>query len=104
MTRNFTYVDDIVSGAITVLDANLPVGVMNIGGDAEEKLMRFDGIEISKIRIAKFNTLAAVYIDKTRICFGGKSSTFEQAVEIAKNFAEELLHRHPEAIIVNSIK
>lgn len=70
----------------------------------EEKLMRFDGIEISKIRIAKFNTLAAVYIDKTRICFGGKSSTFEQAVEIAKNFAEELLNRHPEAIIVNSIK
>jgi UDP-glucuronate 4-epimerase len=41
MTRNFTYVDDIVSGTITVLDADLPVGVMNIGGDAEEKLTRF---------------------------------------------------------------
>lgn len=70
----------------------------------EEKLMRFDGIEISKIRIAKFNSMAAVYIDKSRICFGGKSSTFEQAAETATTFAEELENRHPEAIIVNSIK
>lgn len=41
MSRNFTYVDDIVSGTITVLDANLPYGVMNIGGDKEETLMRY---------------------------------------------------------------
>jgi len=41
MSRNFTYVDDIVSGTITVLDANLPCGVMNIGGDKEETLMRY---------------------------------------------------------------
>ena len=41
MTRNFTYVDDIVSGTLTVLDADLPYGVMNIGGDTEEPLTRF---------------------------------------------------------------
>ncbi|MFZ2976092.1 MAG: SDR family NAD(P)-dependent oxidoreductase [Candidatus Moraniibacteriota bacterium] len=41
MSRNFTYIDDIVSGTITVLDANLDYGVMNIGGDREEKLLRY---------------------------------------------------------------
>jgi len=41
MSRNFTYIDDIVSGAITVLDADLDYGVMNIGGDREETLMRY---------------------------------------------------------------
>ena len=51
MTRNFTYVDDIVSGTITVLDANLPAGVMNIGGDTEEKLTRF--IEVIERHLGK---------------------------------------------------
>lgn len=41
MSRNFTYIDDIVSGILTCLDANLPCAVMNIGGDKEEKLTRF---------------------------------------------------------------
>lgn len=41
MTRNFTYVDDIVSGILTVLDANLKYDIVNIGGDKEEKLTRF---------------------------------------------------------------
>lgn len=41
MSRNFTYIDDIVSGTLTVLDANLPCGVMNIGGDREETLLAF---------------------------------------------------------------
>ena len=41
MSRNFTYIDDIVSGTITVLNANLDYGVMNIGGDREEKLLRY---------------------------------------------------------------
>ncbi len=41
MSRNFTYVDDIVSGTIKVLDANLKYGVMNIGGDKEDPLLRF---------------------------------------------------------------
>jgi len=41
MTRNFTYIDDIVSGIIVTLDENLPYAVMNIGGDKEEKLTRF---------------------------------------------------------------
>ncbi|QQS15840.1 MAG: SDR family NAD(P)-dependent oxidoreductase [Candidatus Moraniibacteriota bacterium] len=51
MTRNFTYIDDIVSGTIRVLDADLPTGVMNIGGDAEEKLTRF--IEVIEENIGK---------------------------------------------------
>lgn len=41
MTRNFTYIDDIVSGILTCLDADLPYALMNIGGDREEKLTRF---------------------------------------------------------------
>ena len=51
MTRNFTYVDDIVSGIITVLDKNLACEVMNIGGDREEKLTRF--IEVIEKNIGK---------------------------------------------------
>ncbi len=41
MSRNFTYIDDIVSGTITALDADLDYEIMNIGGDKEESLMRF---------------------------------------------------------------
>lgn len=41
MSRNFTYIDDIVSGTIVALDTVSPYAVMNIGGDKEETLMRF---------------------------------------------------------------
>ncbi|OGI15557.1 MAG: hypothetical protein A3E38_02355 [Candidatus Moranbacteria bacterium RIFCSPHIGHO2_12_FULL_54_9] len=41
MRRNFTYIDDIVSGTITVLDADLPCDVMNIGGDRDEELLDY---------------------------------------------------------------
>lgn len=41
MSRNFTYVDDIVSGTIKVIDANLKCEIMNIGGDREETLTRY---------------------------------------------------------------
>ena len=41
MSRNFTYIDDIVSGTIVALDTPQPYTVMNIGGDKEETLMRF---------------------------------------------------------------
>lgn len=41
MSRNFTYIDDIVSGTIKVLDADLNCSVMNIGGDREETLERY---------------------------------------------------------------
>lgn len=41
MTRNFTYVDDIVSGIITALDNPQRYDILNIGGDKEETLMRF---------------------------------------------------------------
>ncbi len=61
MTRNFTYIDDIVSGILTCLDvypdaqrgrANTPIArVMNIGGDKEEKLTRF--IEVIEENVGK---------------------------------------------------
>jgi len=41
MSRNFTYVDDIVSGVITVLDKCKGYDIVNIGGDREEKLTRY---------------------------------------------------------------
>lgn len=42
MRRNFTYIDDIVAGTITCIDANLPgANVMNIGGDRDEALMDY---------------------------------------------------------------
>ena len=41
MSRNFTYIDDIVSGTLVALDTIQPYAVMNIGGDKEETLMRF---------------------------------------------------------------
>lgn len=41
MSRNFTYIDDIVSGTITTLDADLPYAIMNIGGDRENTLLEF---------------------------------------------------------------
>lgn len=51
MSRNFTYIDDIVSGTITVLDKCKGYGVMNIGGDREETLLRF--IEVIEKNIGK---------------------------------------------------
>lgn len=41
MSRNFTYIDDIVSGTLAVLDKCTGYGVMNIGGDREETLERY---------------------------------------------------------------
>lgn len=41
MSRNFTYIDDIVSGTIKAIDNPARYSVMNIGGDREETLMKF---------------------------------------------------------------
>ena len=70
--------------------------------DYDSKLMRFDNLTVDRIRIAKFNNLAAVYVDKERVCFGGKKSTYEQAVEKARAFANLLLKKHPEATIIDN--
>ena len=79
--------------------------VNNINREAldeyETKLARFDGVTISRIRVAKFNAMSAVYIDKERICFGGKKSTYEEAVKKALAFADALLQKHPEAIVID---
>lgn len=58
MTRNFTYIDDIVSGTITVLDKCKGYDVMNIGGDKEDTLLRFiEVIEKNAGRKAKMRML-----------------------------------------------
>lgn len=67
----------------------------------DTKLARFDGIVVTRIRVAKFNTLAAVYVGDTRICFGGKHSTYEQAVIKALAFAHALQQKHPGVTIIN---
>lgn len=51
MSRNFTYIDDIVSGTITALDADLKYEVMNIGGDREDSLLKF--IEVIEKNLGK---------------------------------------------------
>lgn len=51
MSRNFTYIDDIVSGTIRVLDTETGLGIMNIGGDREETLLRF--IEVIEENVGK---------------------------------------------------
>ena len=54
MTRNFTYIDDIVSGTIKVLDTPRKYEIMNIGGDREDTLLRFiEVIEKNMGKIAK---------------------------------------------------
>jgi len=70
-------------------------------GEYDAKVARFDGRKVSLIRVAKFNSSAAVYIDKERICFGGKHTTYADAVAKALQFANALLQKHPDAQLVN---
>ena len=51
MSRNFTYIDDIVSGVLTALDKCKGFDVMNIGGGKEEKLLHF--IEVVEKNLGK---------------------------------------------------
>ncbi len=51
MIRNFTYIDDAVSGTLKVLDKNFRYEIINIGGDKEEKLTRF--IEVIEKNLGK---------------------------------------------------
>jgi len=41
MRRDFTYIDDIVSGVIAAIDKNHPFEIINLGGDKVEELMDF---------------------------------------------------------------
>lgn len=41
MQRDFTYIDDIVSGIVASLDKNYPCEVFNLGGDKTEELMDY---------------------------------------------------------------
>ncbi len=51
MTRNFTYIDDVVSGIIITLDKCKGYDIMNIGGDKAEKLTRY--IEVIEKNVGK---------------------------------------------------
>jgi UDP-glucuronate 4-epimerase len=95
MTRNFTYVDDIVNGTIKVLDANLPYDVINIGGDKEDTLLRF--IEVIEKNIGKkakkkmmplpAGDVVATVADIRKLRkFGWKPTTYIE--EGIKNFVE----------------
>jgi len=68
MRRNFTYIDDIVSGTLATLDADLPAGsVMNIGGDRDEALMDYvAAVEKHAGREAEKNMLPMQPGDVTR--------------------------------------
>lgn len=68
---------------------------------SDERVSRFDSAKIERIRIAKFNHLVAVYVDKERTCFGGKHGTFEESVAKARAFANTLLQKHREARLVD---
>jgi len=58
MSRDFTYVDDIVNGTIIVLDLDIEFDIMNIGGDSEVKLTDFiSTIEKHTGKTAKKNIL-----------------------------------------------
>jgi hypothetical protein len=95
---------DAVRDATTFLEAfaTVPVEadprILNAAAtEYDTKLARYDSILVERVRVAKFNTLAAVYINKDRICFGGKHTPYEAAVEKAMAFAHALLQKHPEA-------
>lgn len=78
--------------------------VLNPAADEyDAKLVRFDNIDVSQIRVAKFNSLAAVYVDKERICFGGKHTPYEKAIEKSLAFAHALLQKHPNARLVDNV-
>ncbi len=51
MERNFTYIDDIATGTVRALDADLPCGVLNIGGDTTVRLM--DYIKVTEDAVGK---------------------------------------------------
>jgi hypothetical protein len=90
--------------AFNTLPVDVDPRVFDSGAsEYQTKLEQFDGQTIGRIRLGKFNTLCAVYVDRQRICFGGKRSTFEEAVAKAGMFANALHLRHPEAILINEM-
>jgi hypothetical protein len=70
-----------------------------------EKMEQVRGVPISQIRIAKFNHLVALYIktaDGTkRLCFGGKTVTFESAYELANAVKHKILETHTDVVIID---
>jgi group I intron endonuclease len=60
-----------------------------------EKIEQFRGATVQKIRLAKFNHLVALHVKTnegtTRICFGGKSVSFEDAHKTAMAVKERIM-------------
>jgi len=99
---------DAVHDATTFLEAFAAVPIeadprilSTAATEYDAKLARYESTVVERVRVAKFNTLTAVYINKDRICFGGKHTAYEAAVEKAMAFAHALLQKHPEASFVN---
>jgi group I intron endonuclease len=68
-----------------------------------EKIEQFRSVEIQRIRIAPFNHLIALYIKTkegtTRICFGGKTVTKEDAYATALAVNDEIMKTHESAVL-----
>jgi hypothetical protein len=102
-----TYAQAVAEATAFVAEfANIPVDAPphiydTTANEYSQKLLQFDGKMISRIRIAKWNSLVAVHIDGVRICFGGKRISYDDAVEKARAFARELYNRHTEAILID---
>jgi group I intron endonuclease len=62
----------------------------------DREALPFDGEVLSKVRLVTFNkTMVAVYLktknnDQKRICFGGKTVKYEDAIQKARNFISRL--------------
>lgn len=60
-----------------------------------DRLSQFEGQDIQKIRLVPFNkTMVAVYITinnkQTRLCFGGKTVTYDESITNAREFVRGL--------------
>lgn len=89
--RNTTY-EDALNEATRILEVFKENGVLI----KEDRRLIYSKQYFKKIRIAQFNkTMVAVYLKKEgenqeRVCFGGKTTTFEQALEKAREFVKTL--------------
>lgn len=67
-----------------------------------EKIEQFRGAPVSKIRAAKFNHLVALFVkteEKTvRLCFGGKTVSYDDARAIAIAVKNKIMELNPSAV------
>jgi hypothetical protein len=68
-----------------------------------EKIEAFRNVVVQRIRIAPFNHLIALHVKTpdgtTRICFGGKTVTKEDAYKIAMSVKDEIMKTHENVML-----